>query len=477
MGTPRTTTLDEYYAGPGVRQRIREYCGASGDEAPTCVYLTAITGKEAPSVTWDRAPRYPLGELEHLMAAGADITRSTWDTSSLLIHLDIDYQNSDFPGEAYHHPVDVLFKLEAVFRAVRHLLRRFDLPLLPLMTGQGYHFTGRVPLDSDVIDRLADLLPDSPRWLAGVRNRQPRWVTAAVTPRHARAYVGASMLVEFLAHLILRRAARRAGLPIVLNGTVVGSGLVGRECISLDLSYGGDPMDVRHMRVAFGAYQKHRFRPDVAGPRVARERAALVAVPRVSDSLTPLVCAGRDIRLAGRAAQSGSTVLPVVTEGVRRLLAAYSGSRLGQFHRSFYATPPRGDKDRNDLFRSLPLSRFPPCIVRPLVAPNDRLLQPAFVQDVTRFLLAEGMQPRDIAAVVQSRYEADFSWGERWSWLDAQTRAEFDVRVFAGLLASGLDGAVDFNCRSAQEKGLCPGGVCGHDLRVNRDRLLAMVSG
>jgi Xylose isomerase-like TIM barrel len=295
------------------------------------VYLTAITGKEAPSVTWDRAPRYPLSGLERLMAAGADITRSTWDTSSLLIHLDIDYQNSDFPGEAYYHPVDVLFKLEPVFRAVRHLLGRFDLPLLALMTGQGYHFTGRVPLDSDVIDRLADLLPDPPRWLPGVRDRQPRWVTAAVTPRHARAYVGAGMLVEFLAHLILRRAARRAALPIVLNGTVVGSGLVGREYVSLDLSYGGDPMDVRHMRVAFGAYQKHRFRPDVAGQRIARERAPLVAVPRLNDSLTPMVCAGREIRHAARAARSGSAILPVVTDGARRLLAALreiGGSRI-----------------------------------------------------------------------------------------------------------------------------------------------------
>ena len=230
------------------------------------------------------------------------------------------------------------------------------------------------------------------------------------------------------------------------------------------------------MRVAFGAYQKHRFRPDIAGHRVARDRAPLVAVPRVNDSLTPVVCAGRDLRHAARAARSGSAVLPVVTDGARRLLGAYSRSRLGQFHRSFYATPPRGDGERDHLFRSLPLSRYPPCIVRPLVAPDDRLLQPAFVQDVTRFLMAEGMKPRDIAAVVQSRYETDFGWGERWSWLDAHTRAEFDVRVFAGLLASGLDGGVDFNCCSAQEKGLCPGGVCGHDLRVNRARLLDMVS-
>ena len=164
-----------------------------------------------------------------------------------------------------------------------------------------------------------------------------------------------------------------------------------------------------------------------------------------------------------------------MTEGVRRLLAAYGGSRLWAFHRSFYATPPRRDEDRDDLFRSLPLSLFPPCIARPLVDPNDRLLQPAFVQDVTRFLMAEGMKPRDIAAVVQSRYDADVGWGTHWGSLDAQTRAEFDVRVFAGLLASGLDRAVDFNCCSSQEKGLCPGGGCGHDLRTDRARLLATV--
>jgi hypothetical protein len=57
--------------------------------------------------------------------------------------------------------------------------------------------------------------------------------------------------------------------------------------------------------------------------------------------------------------------------------------------------------------------------------------------------------------------------------MDAQTRAEFDVRVFAGMVATGLDEAIDFNCRSAQEKGLCPGAVCTHDLRSDRDRLLA----
>ena len=469
-------TLHEYYADPRVRTRIREYCGDSGEGTMSCVYLTGLTGSESPFVTWDGAPRHPLTDLDSLMSAGADIARSTWDVASLLFHLDIDYQNTDFPGEAYHHPAEVFFKLEPVYRAVMHVLRRFALPLLPLMTGQGYHFTGRVPLDSDVVSLLADLVPDPPHWLAGVPGRKSSWTRAEMHPQQARAHAGAGMLVEFLAQQILRRAVRRTAIPIVLNGTVVGSGLVGRECVSLDLSSYGDPMDVRHIRVAFGAYQKHRFRPDVVGHRVAEERPPCVAVPRGAQSLGHMLSDGRDLRHAARAARSQSAALPVVAQGVGNLVAGYRRSSLAGFHRSFYATPGRTGDERDALFESLRASRLPACVARPLLAPNDLLLQPACVQHVTRWLIAEGWKARDIAAIVHSRYASDCGWGGRWSWLDAETRAEFDVRVFAGLLATGLDRAIDFNCRSAQEKGLCPAPHCERDLRVDRERLLDKAS-
>jgi hypothetical protein len=108
--------------------------------------------------------------------------------------------------------------------------------------------------------------------------------------------------------------------------------------------------------------------------------------------------------------------------------------------------------------------RLPECVRSPLIAPNDRLLQPAVIQHVTRVLMAEGLSPREIAALVQSRYTADFNWGRRWQLLEPQSRAEFDVRTFAGLVVTGLDQGVDFNCRSAQEKGLCPGHPCLRDL-------------
>jgi hypothetical protein len=78
---------------------------------------------------------------------------------------------------------------------------------------------------------------------------------------------------------------------------------------------------------------------------------------------------------------------------------------------------------------------------------------------------------------VWSRYARDFQWGDRWARLDPQRRAEFDVRVFAGALLAGLDRAIDFNCVSSQEKGLCPRSGCTHDLRDDRERLLRRVAG
>ena len=44
------------------------------------------------------------------------------------------------------------------------------------------------------------------------------------------------------------------------------------------------------------------------------------------------------------------------------------------------------------------------------------------------------------------------------------------LRAFAGLVHTGADRLIDFNCVSTQEKGMCPGG-CHHDLRDDVRRL------
>ena len=82
------------------------------------------------------------------------------------------------------------------------------------------------------------------------------------------------------------------------------------------------------------------------------------------------------------------------------------------------------------------------------------------------------MAPRHIAGLIRSKYERNYGWGNHWYLYDAATRADFYARLFSGLLAAGRDGLIDFNCRSTQEKGYCPGGECHENLSETRRQLL-----
>jgi len=151
-------------------------------------------------------------------------------------------------------------------------------------------------------------------------------------------------------------------------------------------------------------------------------------------------------------------------------------SPIAAAHRYFYERPPLAPEQWDHVVAAANSATLPACVAAPLAHPNDLLLQPAVIQHVTRYFLAEGWHPRMISGLLHSRYASDAGWGDRWWRTDPRTRAEFDVRVFATMLLTGLDEAIDFNCRSAQDKDLCACGPCPFDLRLNRDRLLAMVT-
>ena len=89
-----------------------------------------------------------------------------------------------------------------------------------------------------------------------------------------------------------------------------------------------------------------------------------------------------------------------------------------------------------------------------------------------RVLLAVWWHPRHIAGLIRSKFERDFGWGEMWYRYDASTRANFYTRMFAGLITTGQDELVDFNCRSCQEKRYCPAEPCGSNLLDFRASLL-----
>lgn len=450
-----------YLRDAAVRARIREYAGAHGSVPPTAAFLAGLYPDGAPFLTWERAECAPPAAYDALADAGGDIARSLWDTESLLLVLDLDYLNIDAPVVAFAHPADVFLILEPVFRATRAVLRRVGIAAFTVMTGRGYHFVGRVPLDLPLVDALATLVPAPPAWHEGHERRRPRGVDATITPRHARAAAGLGLLVEFLAHEVLRQV-RGAVVPVVFNGTIVGRGLRGRECVSLDFSHVGDPLDIRMIRVPFGPYQWHRFRPDIFGPAAAA-MPPLIALPRLRRSLTSLLMTGRSLATGRRLATTVPTRIPDVSNGVTHLLARYRRSKLAAFHAAFneeHASPRPLDLD------------VPTCVGRAFEHPNDLLLKPEHIQHVVRVLMSRGWRPRQIADAVAERYGADVGWGARWSRMDLRTRADFDVRVFAGLIVAGLDPMIDFNCVSALEKDICPQTGCPSDLRVDRDRLL-----
>jgi hypothetical protein len=463
-----TASVQQYYADPDVRTRLLEYCGAVPGAPPSAVYVAVLHPEGRPFPGWQQATRVPAVALtEHLSLEG-DLSRSLWDTRNLIFVLDLDYQNVDFPANPFLYPAETFVKLEPAYRATRQVLVRFGLSPLVVMTGRGYHFIGRIPLNDPAIDMLASLVPDLPGWYEGYRDRHSRNIDATLDVRQARAASGLGLLIEYLAHRILRRSARSSRVPVVVNGTVVGSGPMGRECVSLDFSHVGDPLDTRTMRIAFSTYQWHRFRPDIFGPECERA-GTLVALPRRGRGLLSMLMSGRTLDAARRSARRTSTALPIVADGVRRLVIEYESSRLAAFHRTFYGTGGRGESraPRVDLETLLP------CVAVALNSPNDLLLKPEHLQHLTRALLTCGWTARQIAELVCEYYESDFGWGDRWAVLHPRSRAEFDVRVFAGLIAMGLDTMIDFNCVSAQEKDICPRVGCPHDLRTDRDAFLA----
>lgn len=456
--------VSDYYRDSQVRARLLEYCGAFAGEPPTAAFVAGLDPSR-PQPTWAQSPHLPVADLSSLCDGGCDVSRSLWDTRALIFMVDLDYQNLDYPSEPFTRASDVFFKLESVYAIVQATLRRLGLPVLTLATGRGYHFVGRIPLGHPVVDALATLA-SVPGWYAGVDRRRARNVNATMSDVQARAAMGLTLVLEHVAHAILRQAAGRTLIPVVVNGTTVGSGLVGRECISIDFSHGGDPLDERFIRMAFSAYQWHRARPDIFGTAVAT-RPPLVAVPRRDVPLTTFLLAGRDLSAAVGDAFLHNAVLPDISHGMARLLDDYEQSPLARFHAEF-----RHECQAHELPPAVPAT-LAPCLVRPLGQPNDLLLKPEYIQNLVRGLLAEGWRASQIAALVHREYTRDHRWGDRWTRLDAQTRAEFDVRVFAGLVVAGVDPLIDFNCTSSQDKSICPFVGCHHDLRDDRDRLRA----
>ena len=457
----------EYYRDAHVQARMREDVTGSMAAPVRAAFLAGIGPSDGPCPSWESALPVPASDIEQLWTAGADIARSLWDEENLIFVIDIDYQNVDDPAEPFLRRADVFVKLEPVYRAVRRVLGEHDIHPTPMMTGRGYRLSGRIPLGAPVIDTLANLVPGLPAWFESLDDRREACVTARMTARQASAWAGLGLVTEYLAGRVIREAQPESRIPVVVNGTVVGRGAIGRECTSLDFSHFGNPLDVRHLRVAV---QHLPVAP--AETRHLRLHGSRPSAPRrhAPNAIGPAPHARTRTALGrGLAAARTPTPSPDVSAGLASLVSSYEASPLRTFHREFFDDTRTTDSS----VRALDTTSLPPCLAMTLARPNDLLLKPAHIQHMVRGLTARGWPAGDIARLVRAKYDEDHAWGRRWRWMHSRTRAEFDVRVYAGLLSTGLDSLVDFNCVSAQEKDLCPGLPCRHDLRDDREMDLA----
>ena len=449
--------MNSFYDDPAVRQRLVEYLGGDTLESATAVYLTHSDG-----CLFQRSELHPPRELQWFLDRELDIARSLADRDSMLLHLDMEYVNFDDPGVAYADPLRTFELQEPVVRVVEGLLLEWGIEPLHLITGQGHHFVWRVRLDSEVAARIAALKP-SPELVAACMEREGEGLCGEINLDQLGTFTAIALLMEYLAHRIKWEAAPRTLLPVEITAVHVGPCVTSqREMISIDISEYGDPLHTRMVRMPYTNYLK----PWLSG--LARDLGIGDVLPKFRaiplhemDVRQAIVCRHDEGAVRDLARRAGGRI-PLQEKGTARLLEEYLASPLRKFHEHYYSVRQHPKELWPGTYDIEPLSNLPHCVRALLEQPNDRLLKPAGMQLVTRVLLAEGWHPRHIAGLICSKFEnAEHGWGVNWHEYEAGTRADFYVRLFSGLWTTGVDELVDFNCRSTQEKGFCPGPLFG----------------
>lgn len=422
---------------PFIRARIHEYLGAGSHTSGPCAWLHV---REATPDADLR--RVPVQELDRALASGAEIERPLWDEGRLLVHVDLEHVHFDRPESSWQDPEACFAAQEPALKALKETLEELGIRPLHLLSGRGHHLVWAIRRDSRLLEALAGL-----GRRAGIR-LDDLW-DAAVPTSLAEAFRGLGMVMEFLGHEVLRRCPPTDHPPLRLTAIEVEPGPGGREIVSLDLSEYGDPLSIRSIRVPFGPYLKPRRLAWSRGEEVPPgEDLLVIPLVGVEEGTSPALM--RAPARAARLARRVSTRIPDQTSGTRRLLTRYLGSRLARIHRWHDSTPR--------ITPGMP-PRLPPCVAE-LLAPQARLLCPAGLQLLTRTLLSLGWSPRHIAQLAAARISLLTGSGKPPLLFDPVLRADFYVRLFAGLVLTGIDRLEDFNCPATQGKGCCVGADC-----------------
>lgn len=449
--------LTSYYKTHQVRSRILEFMGGDSIENVTAKFITADDSTQM------RQRLRTVSELDSCMDQGLEICRSLWDRDSFLAHLDIEYVNFDYPGEPYLRP-DRIFEIQApVINKTEQLLQNCGIRPLHILSGRGHHFVWQIPQSSYAFNNLCEIGHNFQSVLQEP-SAQDKCSGESPSARLTEAFTGLGLIMEYLAHEIKEQAAPLCQIPVELTAVEVGPGECGREMISIDISEYGDPLATRSTRVPFSAYLKPWHQRGLIGHDLVESLAPFYLLPlsdlTVKQGLQVMRDTTRTIALASHV----STKIPDQAEAMLALIERYRTSSLRIFHNWFYSHRQHQPEDWPKTYDQTPMAPLPTCARNVLEHPNDLLLRPGGMRLITRVMLALGWHPRHIAGLIRSKFERDFNWGSLWDGYLPSMRADFYVRVFAGLFAVGRDDLVDFNCQSSKEEKTCTVADCPGNL-------------
>jgi hypothetical protein len=441
--------IKSYYKNPWVRQRMIDFLGGAELADASCMYITKCT-----EPMYDDYEVRPPWSLDEYLDKGFDLHRSLWDRESLVFHLDIEYNNSDFPAEPYLDPSRTFQLQQPVEFAIEKFLLEYGIRPLHLLTGRGHHFLWRVRRSHPVCGQLAQAGCVPPGLQRKYRQPLPP-LGKAVSQELGSAFSGLGMVIEYFSHRVIAASRPLSEIPVELADIAVRPQQRGREMISIDITEYGDPLYSRMIRIPFSVYLKPWQKYGVMHERIRDLVPIMFVIPLHEIDSQQGIRMMRDSRKVAALAERASVDIPEQSAGTVRLVEDYLRSRLARFHRAFYADEHDLPEQWPRTYDQTPLERLPPCVRQYLLYPNDLLLKPDAIRQVVRVLLALGWRARHIAGLIRSKYERDFHWGKRWDMYDGASRADFYVRCFTGMIELCQDQLDDFTCQSSRESQLC----------------------
>ncbi len=417
-----TDTLRDYYRQPAVRARMLEFLGADTAGDFTAEYITADdihTAEREPLLPWELAAR---------LDAGCDICRSLADRDSLIAHLDIEYVNFDFPADAYLDPERAFALQEPVELAVHRVLAHYGIEPLHILSGRGHHFVWRIHRASKVFARLAEAGRAAQLHDSLLLRRRDGLDAPSITC----AFAGLGLVMEFVTRLVMELADRDTVIPVDTTAVEPPATARGREMISIDLSEYADPLPMRTIRIPFSGYLKPWQQSHAIGAGNLPRIGPIIFITLDGADLRQGIAAMRSPSLAAELARDTTAVIPDHTSGTEHLLHHYLGSDLRKFHDHFHAARHDDPNRWPETYDHTPLDGLPTAAREALRHPNDLLLRPVGMKNVTTALLDRGWHPRHIAGLIRSKFERDHGWGQEWKDYSPALRADYYTRIFAG---------------------------------------------